>query len=71
VSMFIDERRVTTWHRLFERGIGAIGQDYLCHTLWDKYLQFENEGHDFHRMALIYERILSVPCKELEQYHGK
>ncbi|PQM37346.1 uncharacterized protein Pyn_39710 [Prunus yedoensis var. nudiflora] len=27
--------------RLFQRGMSFVGKDYSCHTLWDKYIEFE------------------------------
>ncbi|MBA0774922.1 hypothetical protein Gotri_010095 [Gossypium trilobum] len=27
--------------RLFKRAMSYVGKDYLCHTLWDEYVEFE------------------------------
>ena len=57
--------------RLFERGLAFVGTDFLCHILLDKYFQFEAEQKNDYSTAQLFGRVLSIPCKELDAYHGK
>ncbi|OVA01421.1 RNA-processing protein [Macleaya cordata] len=55
--------------RLFERGISFVGKDYLCHLLWDKYIEFEYSQKQWSSLAHIYIRSLKFPTKKLNSYH--
>lgn len=56
---------------LFERAIAYVGRDFQSHALWDKYLEFESVHGTKQNVRYLYERILTMPCKELHQYHEK
>lgn len=61
--------RANAWCcRIFERAVAYCGQDYLGHTVWDKYLQFEEEQGLPLYIASLYSRILACPLKDLERY---
>ncbi|KAI4295371.1 hypothetical protein L6164_035424 [Bauhinia variegata] len=66
VSAFEDPSDIC---RLFERAISLLGKDYLCHTLWDKYIQFEFSQQQWTSLAHIYIQTLKFPTKKLHQYY--
>lgn len=53
---------------IFDRGVAYCGSDYLGHTLWDKFLQFEEEQGTAANVAATYTRVLSQPLRELPRY---
>ncbi|KAI9127398.1 hypothetical protein K1719_001957 [Acacia pycnantha] len=55
--------------RLFKRAISFVGKDYLCHTLWDKYIHFEFCQQQWISLARIYVQALRFPTKKLHQYY--
>ncbi|XP_057419646.1 pre-mRNA-processing factor 39-2 isoform X2 [Lotus japonicus] len=55
--------------RLFKRAISFVGKDYLCHTLWDKYIQFEFSQQQWISLAHVYIQTLKFPTKKLHQYY--
>ncbi|CAL0306495.1 unnamed protein product [Lupinus luteus] len=55
--------------RLFQRAISFVGKDYLCHTLWDKYIHFEFSQQQWMSLAHIYIQTLKFPTKKLQQYY--
>ncbi|XP_025640357.1 pre-mRNA-processing factor 39-2-like isoform X2 [Arachis hypogaea] len=55
--------------RLFKRAVSFVGKDYLCHTLWDKYIQFEFSQQQWVSLAHIYIQTLEFPTKKLHQYY--
>ncbi|KAJ3709345.1 hypothetical protein LUZ61_013050 [Rhynchospora tenuis] len=66
VLMFEDPSDV---RRLFERALSFVGKDYLCHQIWDKYIEFEYTHKQWHRLANIYINILKFPTKKLHVYY--
>ncbi|XP_038987503.1 pre-mRNA-processing factor 39-like isoform X1 [Phoenix dactylifera] len=55
--------------RLYERGLSFVGKDYLCHLLWDKYIEFEYSQKQWSRLAHIYINTLRYPIKKLHSYY--
>ncbi|MED6106430.1 hypothetical protein PIB30_004662 [Stylosanthes scabra] len=55
--------------RLFKRAVSFVGKDYLCHTLWDKYIQFEFSQQQWVSLAHIYIQTLGFPTKKLHKYY--
>ncbi|KAJ0985911.1 hypothetical protein J5N97_004267 [Dioscorea zingiberensis] len=55
--------------RLFERGLSFVGKDYLCHLLWDKYIEFEYSQKQWVCLAHIYINILRFPTTKLKNYY--
>ncbi|KAK4858685.1 hypothetical protein QYF36_020477 [Acer negundo] len=55
--------------RLFGRGISVVGKDYLCHALWDKYLEFEFSLQQWSFLADMYIQALRFPSKKLHRYY--
>ncbi|KAM7270305.1 hypothetical protein ACFE04_029519 [Oxalis oulophora] len=55
--------------RLFKRGLSVVGKDYLCHTLWDKYVKFEFSQQQWSSLAHIYLQTLKFPTKKLHHYY--
>ncbi|KAL5577132.1 hypothetical protein UlMin_018831 [Ulmus minor] len=55
--------------RLFKRGISFVGKDYSCHTLWDKYIEFELSQQQWSSLAHIYVEALRFPTKKLHHYY--
>ncbi|XP_057997116.1 pre-mRNA-processing factor 39-2 isoform X2 [Hevea brasiliensis] len=56
-------------HRLFRRAISFVGKDYLCHILWDKYIDFEFSLKHWSSLADIYIQTLRFPTKKLHHYY--
>ncbi|XP_020094599.1 pre-mRNA-processing factor 39-like [Ananas comosus] len=57
--------------RLFERGLHFVGKNYLCHLLWDKYIEFEYSQKQWSYLANIYINTLRFPTKKLHSYHER
>ncbi|CAL1400714.1 unnamed protein product [Linum trigynum] len=55
--------------RLFKRAISFVGKDYLCHMLWDKYVEFEFSQQQWSFLAEIYIQTLRFPTKKLPEYY--
>ncbi|XP_059669215.1 pre-mRNA-processing factor 39-2 isoform X2 [Cornus florida] len=55
--------------RLFKRGMSFVGKDYLCHTLWDKYIEYEFSQQQWNFLAHIYIQTFRFPIKNLHRYH--
>ncbi|CAN1230473.1 Pre-mRNA-processing factor 39-2 [Linum grandiflorum] len=55
--------------RLFKRAMSFVGKDYLCHTLWDKYIEFEFTQQRWDSLAEIYVQALRFPTKKLHKYY--
>ncbi|XP_030547334.1 pre-mRNA-processing factor 39-2 isoform X2 [Rhodamnia argentea] len=55
--------------RLFRRGLSFVGKDYLCHSLWDKYIEFELAQQQWSSLAHIYVQTLRFPTKKLQYYY--
>jgi hypothetical protein len=53
---------------IFERALAYSGSDYLSHSLWDKYMSFEEEQGSSVTVAALYTRILNQPLKQLDRY---
>ncbi|KAJ0016764.1 hypothetical protein Pint_10077 [Pistacia integerrima] len=68
VSAFEDPHNV---RRLFKRALSFVGKDYLCHTLWDKYLEFEFSQQRWSSLAHIYIQTLRFPSKRLHNYYDR
>lgn len=66
ISVFEDPFDVS---RLFRRGLSFIGKDYLCHALWDKYIEFEFSQKQWSSLSQIYIEALKFPTKKLHQYY--
>lgn len=56
--------------RLFQRGISFVGKDYMCHTLWDKYIEFELSQQQWSSLTHIYIKALRFPTKKLRHYYN-
>ncbi|KAI3891863.1 hypothetical protein MKX03_031937 [Papaver bracteatum] len=55
--------------RLFERGMSFVHKDYLCHLLWDKYIEFEYSQKQWSSLAHIFILSLKIPTKKLNSYY--
>ncbi|MBA0807741.1 hypothetical protein Gohar_023527, partial [Gossypium harknessii] len=55
--------------RLFKRAMSYVGKDYLCHTLWDKYVEFEFSREQWSSLANVYIQTLRFPSKKLHHYY--
>ncbi|XP_022715646.1 uncharacterized protein LOC111274904 isoform X4 [Durio zibethinus] len=66
ISVFEDANDI---RRLFKRALSFVGKDYLCHTLWDKYVEFEFSQQQWSSLANIYIQILRFPSKKLHHYY--
>ena len=59
------------WHRLFERGAGCVGLDFLAHPFWDKYLEFKERLEAYDKMFAILGRIIHIPMHQYARYFEK
>ncbi|KAA3490476.1 nuclear factor of activated T-cells 5 isoform X2 [Gossypium australe] len=66
VSVFEDDNDI---RRLFKRAMSYVGKDYLCHTLWDKYVEFEFSREQWSSLANVYIQTLRFPSKKLHHYY--
>ncbi|XWS19788.1 hypothetical protein CRYUN_Cryun31cG0046400 [Craigia yunnanensis] len=66
ISVFEDANDI---RRLFRRAMSFVGKDYLCHTLWDKYVEFEFSQQQWSSLANIYIQTLRFPSKKLHSYY--
>ncbi|MEW5305438.1 MAG: hypothetical protein WDW36_007977 [Sanguina aurantia] len=53
----------------YERGVAYNGSDFSAHTLWDKYIAYEQESGDAMHMAALLSRILGCPIRELDRFY--
>ncbi|KAM3700709.1 hypothetical protein ACB094_05G117900 [Castanea mollissima] len=67
MSVFEDSSDI---RRLFQRGISFVGKDYMCHTLWDKYIEFELSQQQWSSLTHIYIKALRFPTKKLRHYYN-
>ena len=58
-------------HRLFERGAGCVGLDFLAHPFWDKFLEFEERVEAYDKMFAIYARLIHIPMHQYARYFEK
>ncbi|XP_052884174.1 pre-mRNA-processing factor 39-2 isoform X2 [Gossypium arboreum] len=66
VSVFEDDNDI---RRLFKRAMSYVGKDYLCHALWDKYVEFEFSREQWSSLANVYIQTLRFPSKKLHHYY--
>ncbi|KAE8656165.1 hypothetical protein F3Y22_tig00117005pilonHSYRG00023 [Hibiscus syriacus] len=66
VSFFEDDNDIR-W--LFKRAMSFVGKDYLCHTLWDKYVEFEFSRQQWSSLANVCIQTLRFPSKKLHRYY--
>lgn len=52
----------------FERAVEQVGLHYLAHTLWDKYIEFEEREGDKQRLFSLYDRIIRIPLHQYARY---
>lgn len=55
--------------RLFRRGLSFVGKDYLCHSVWDKYIEFELSQQQWSYLTQIYVQTLRFSTKKLQHYY--
>ncbi|KAH9797603.1 tetratricopeptide repeat (TPR)-like superfamily protein [Citrus sinensis] len=67
MSTFEDPNDVRS--RLFKRALSFVGKDYLCHTMWDKYIEFEISQQRWSSLAQIFVQTLRFPSKKLHHYY--
>ena len=54
--------------RLFERGAGCVGLDFLAHPFWDKYLEFEERLEAQDMIFPILDRVVHIPMHQYARY---
>lgn len=59
------------FYSLFERGIAAVGYDFLSHPLWDKYIAFEETHGTPVGVIAILERVIRIPLHQYARYFEK
>ncbi|KAF2456624.1 pre-mRNA-processing factor 39 [Lineolata rhizophorae] len=53
---------------LFERGVGSVGLDFMSHTFWDKYLEFEERMEATDRIFAVLDRVVHIPLHQSTRY---
>ncbi|KAJ3013064.1 hypothetical protein HKX48_005933 [Thoreauomyces humboldtii] len=56
---------------LFDRGADQVGQDFLSHPFWDKYIDFEESKQNTAGVVSILERIVHIPLHQYARYFEK
>ncbi|KAI9090990.1 putative mRNA splicing protein [Phlyctochytrium arcticum] len=56
---------------LFERAADAIGLDFISHTFWDKYIEYEESKQAHGAVISILERIIHIPLHQYARYFEK
>ncbi|KAJ3332763.1 ribosomal RNA processing protein [Blyttiomyces sp. JEL0837] len=56
---------------IFERASAAVGYDFVSHTFWDKYIQFEETHNHPERALVILERIIRIPLHQYVRFFEK
>ncbi|KAI9332219.1 hypothetical protein BDR26DRAFT_824091 [Obelidium mucronatum] len=66
-SQDVDDVRAT-----FERGAQGVGHDFLSHTFWDKYIDYEEtRQQDPAKVLKILERVIRIPLHQYARYFEK
>ncbi|KAI8915215.1 putative mRNA splicing protein [Powellomyces hirtus] len=53
---------------LFERGADQVGNDFLSHPFWDKYLEYEESKGNHSAVMSILERVIHIPMHQYARY---
>lgn len=53
---------------VYEAGVAQCSSDYLAHSLWDKYIHYEEEQGGAMAVTALYSRVLQCPLRELPRY---
>lgn len=48
-----------------------MGIDFVAHTFWDKYIEFEVSQEDYTRVSALYNQILHIPLDQTVNYHER
>ncbi|KAJ3151446.1 proteasome regulatory particle base subunit, partial [Irineochytrium annulatum] len=56
---------------LFYRASEAVGYDFLSHTFWDKYIEFEESKQQSANVLDILERVIRIPMHQYPRYFEK
>ncbi|KAJ3108350.1 hypothetical protein HDU97_001475 [Phlyctochytrium planicorne] len=58
----------TAARELLERGANAVGYDFLSHTFWDKYIEFEESKERGDNVMALLNRIIQIPLHQYTRY---
>eukprot|EP01125_Pyxidicula_operculata_P020564 TRINITY_DN7620_c0_g1_i3.p1 TRINITY_DN7620_c0_g1~~TRINITY_DN7620_c0_g1_i3.p1 ORF type:complete len:640 (-),score=131.51 TRINITY_DN7620_c0_g1_i3:226-2115(-) len=53
---------------LFERAAKIVGNDFIAHPLWDRYIEFETSQEELKRVGQLYTRIMLIPLEQITTY---
>lgn len=69
-SICINSHSLSLTHSIYERGVAYCSTDYLAHSLWDKYIHYEEEqgSEAVTAVTALYCRVLQYPLCELPRY---
>ncbi len=59
---------LTIASRLFERGAGCVGLDFLSHPFWDKYMEFEERMEQPEKIFILLGRVITIPMHQYARY---
>ena len=60
------QKHVAPLCSLYERALAAVGADYSCHPVWEKYIAYESALGAHQKVGDLYGRALQTPLKGLD-----
>ncbi|GCE99503.1 hypothetical protein ZYGM_003610 [Zygosaccharomyces mellis] len=59
---------VDTIRRKFRTAKGLVGFQFLSHTFWDKYIEFETKHEEWENLGSIYQELVTVALHQYAKY---
>lgn len=56
---------------LFEKAIGAAGQEFRADKLWEAYIEWEKSRGNLKHVTALYDRLLNVPTQQYSKHFEK
>lgn len=53
----------------FEKGLQFVGNQFLSHPLWDKYLEFEQNEQNLQNVVQILLKVIRIPLHQYSKYY--
>ena len=66
-----DPYQVDEIRSIFERGAVAVGNGFLSHPFWDKYIEFEELQMNTLGVLALLEKIITIPLHQYSRYFEK
>lgn len=62
--------KVDSIRRNFRTAKDLIGYQFLSHTFWDKYIEFETKHEEWENLGNIYQELITIPLHQYAKYGG-